>query len=236
MENKNKIITYVYKFGFRDGTEKEFRIKIDSRSLELIPERERDLPEWTELHFSQCPNCPLDEEKSRFCPVAGNIAEVVDFFKGMFSYEEVDVSIETEARTYFKHTSVQNGLSSMIGIYMVTSGCPVMEKLKPMVRYHLPFATEEETKYRALSMYLLAQYFRSKHKKEPDWELKKLTDIYDDVRTVNRAFCQRLSSIKIKDAGVNALVILDCFASFVLFSINREMIDEVENLFEAYFR
>ena len=74
--------------------------------------------------------------------------DIIHSFKDSISYEEVEVFITTKARTYMKRTTLQKGLSSLLGIYMVTSGCPTMEKLKPMVRYHLPFATEEETKYR----------------------------------------------------------------------------------------
>ena len=37
---------------------------------------------------------------------------------------------------------------------MALSGCPVLEQLKPMARFHLPFASVEETIYRAASMYL----------------------------------------------------------------------------------
>ena len=33
-----------------------------------------------------------------------------------------------------------------------------MESLKPMVRFHLPFATVEETVFRSVSTYLLSQY------------------------------------------------------------------------------
>jgi len=49
---------------------------------------------------------------------------------------------------------------------------PIFEKLKPMVRFHLPFASIEETKYRAISMYLLAQYFLYQQGSQPDWDLK----------------------------------------------------------------
>ena len=119
---------------------------------------------------------------------------------------------------------------------MVTSGCSIMEKLKPMVRYHLPFATEEETRYRVISMYVLAQYFLFKRGKTVDWELKKLVDIYDDIQTVNKHFCKRLATIQSKDASINALIVLDCFADFVRFSINKKMLDEIEFLFNAYFK
>ncbi len=117
---------------------------------------------------------------------------------------------------------------------MVTSGCPVMDKLKPMVRYHLPFATEDETRYRVISMYLIAQYFIHRKGEEPDWDLKNLVKIYDEVRVVNKSFSKRLSNIKIEDASINALIILDCFADFVKFSISKDMLDDMKTMFRAY--
>ena len=117
---------------------------------------------------------------------------------------------------------------------MVTSGCPIMEKLKPMVRHHLPFATTEETTYRVLSMYLMAQYFSYKHGKDPDWDLKRLGEIYDDVRTLNKDFCTRISHAEFEDAGVNAVVILDNFADMGHYAIDRDKLDKIESLFKAY--
>lgn len=236
MNDTDRTIIYNYRFKFNDGTEKEFHIKLDSKTLDLIQPEIQSFPSWAELNFFRCPNCPLNENQYKFCPIAVNLSNVVDAFKGRVSHEEVDITITTEERTYGKHTALQRGLSSMIGIFMVTSGCPIMEKLKPMVRHHLPFASEEETKYRAIAMYLFAQYFLSKHGEKPDWELKKLSDIYNDVRIVNKAFCQRLSNIQTKDASINALVILDCFAGSVRFSINKDMMDEIEIIFKAYLR
>jgi hypothetical protein len=111
-----------------------------------------------------------------------------------------------------------------------------MEKLKPMVRYHLPFATHEETTYRAISMYLFSQYFLSKRGSQPDWELKDLVRIYDDVRKVNEYFCQRLAKIRLQneDANINAMVILDCLADSLQFSIHIDMLKDFEPLFQAY--
>lgn len=232
----NKVITYHYKFTFGDGVEKEFTVKLDNRTLNLIQPEKQSYPKWTELKHFKCPNCSLDEARHKFCPVAVNLVNLGDFFSSSISYEEVDVVIETEARRYTKHTTLQKGLSSLIGIYMVTSGCPVMEKLKPMVRYHLPFATIEETKYRVISMYLLAQYFLFKRGKQPDWELKELVKIYDDIRIVNKNLCKRFTDIGIEDASLNALVSLNCFADSVTFSIDKDLLDEIELIFDAYFQ
>jgi hypothetical protein len=119
---------------------------------------------------------------------------------------------------------------------MVTSGCPIFEKLKPMVRFHLPFASIEETKYRAISMYLLAQYFLYQQGSQPDWDLKKLAEAYENIRVVNESFCKRLRTIEGKDANLNAVVVLDIFADSVNFSIDSRMVDDLDYLFKGYLK
>ncbi len=233
--NPREVITYHYKFTMPDGTERRFDINLDNRTLDLVRAEKETYPSWTLLSQHRCPNCTLREEEHKHCPVATSLIEVVDFFRGAISYDEVDVLIETQERKYMKHTSLQRGLSSLIGIYMVTSGCPIMEKLKPMVRHHLPFATLQETQYRVISMYVLAQYFLYRRGEKPDWELKNLVKIYEDVGVVNRHFSQRLSGIEEKDASINALVHLDAFRDSVTLLINVNMLDEIKLLFKAYF-
>ena len=90
-----------------------------------------------------------------------SLAGLIDLFHDSISYDKVDVSIETESRHYSKNTALHNALASLVGVLLATSGCPVLGKLKPMVRHHLPLASVQETIYRVLSMYLLAQYFMS---------------------------------------------------------------------------
>jgi hypothetical protein len=230
-----KNIFFHYRFIFNDGVIKDFHVNLDPQTLDLI-ETERDVfPRWTELTCHQCPHCTLERQKYKHCPIAVNLIDLVYTFKDIQSYEAVEVIIDTEARRYSKQTALQQGLSSLIGIYMVTSGCPIMEKLKPMVRYHLPFATLDETRYRVLSMYCLAQYFIHKHGRAPDWELRGLIKIYDEIRILNQAFCKRLSCIKIEDASVNAVVILNNFADYVSLSIDKQTLDEVAASFRGYF-
>jgi len=231
-----KVITYHYKFALPGGAKREFKLRLNKRTLNLVQTRRESYPEWAQLGCCKCPNCSLEEAKHPFCPVAANLTDLVDFFRNSVSYEEVDVCIDTEARQYTKHTSLQKALSSLIGIYMATSGCPVMEKLKPMTRDHLPFATLEETTYRAICMYLLAQYFRQRRGQKPDWELKELGPMYDDIRILNQSFCKRLSHTRIGDASINAVVILNTSADFVPISVDQNLLDDLEAPFEAYFR
>ncbi|MFC1621473.1 DUF6901 family protein [Candidatus Omnitrophota bacterium] len=232
----DSIITYSYKFKFDNGAEKEFDVNLDSKTLDLIQLSQETYPDWTELKCSKCPNCTLDEQKHKFCPAAVALVDLVSFFKKSISYDEVNVSVDAGGRKYVNRVSLQKGLSSLMGIYMATSGCPIMEKLKPMVRHHLPFATSYETRYRMISMYLLAQYFLYKQNKTPDWELKNLVKIYEEIIVVNKNFFKRLSDIKVEDASLNALVSLDSFAHSVSFSVDQDALQEIELLFKAYLK
>ena len=231
---QQKTITFRYKFTLSDGNIKEFDVELDSETLSLTGKKKRSYPEWTRLPYHKCPNCPLSDAQNPQCPIAANLVDLVEFFKNSISHDEVDIEVTTEARRYVKRTSLQSGISSLIGIHMVTSGCPVMDKLRPMVRTHLPFATGEETMYRVLSMYLLAQYFLYKEGQRPDWDLKNLAEIYEEIHTVNKSFCQRLSGIHIKDASLNAVAQLDNFADITSFSLEINRLDQIKRLFHAY--
>ncbi len=234
-DDANDVMSFQYRFILARGLEERIEVKLDKKTLNLIQPKKESYPKWAALKFFQCPNCSLDEGHHVSCPIAMNFVGLVDFFRDMISYKEVDLLIQSEERGYIKHTTLQQGISSLVGIYMVTSGCPIMEKLKPMVRSHLPFATLRETQYRVISMYLLAQYFLYRRGLRPDWDLKNLVAMYDDVQIVNKNLSQRLAHIKIKDATLNALVKLDIFAKYVSTSVNRDVLDEMECLFNAYF-
>jgi len=227
-------VSFRYKFTFSDNRVREFSVELDAESLSLIRKERASYPDWTRLSYRKCPNCPLSEKHHPNCPIAVNLVDVVEFFRNSISHEKVDVEIITEVRKYLKQSDLQTGISSLIGIYMVTSGCPIMDKLRPMVKTHLPFATPEETIYRILSMYLLAQYFVFKSGRKPDWDLQNLYEIYEQVQIVNKSFCQRLGQIRIKDASLNAVVSLDSFAALTTFSLEVNQLDRVKQLFHAY--
>ena len=134
-------------------------------------------------------------------------------------------------RTYEEDTTLQKGLSSIVGLYIVTSNCPIMDQLRPMVRFHLPFATSEETLYRAVSMYLTRQYFAMRRGETPDWELEKLAQIYSAISVVNAGMSRRLRQASTKDANANALIILSAFGETVGVSI-KDGVGNIEYLFK----
>lgn len=233
MKDQFSIIRYEFKL--ENGLNKEFVVKLLPPSLQLmIPDRAR-VPVWARLSEHQCPNCPLRPETSPNCPAALSLIEVVEQFKDSWSIENAEVTVTMPARQYRRTVPLQAGVSSLIGLHMATSGCPIMNKLRPMVHTHLPFATVDETIYRSISMYLLAQFFRNKRGHKADWELKDLVKIYDEINVVNQSFCKRLMSIKATDASLNALSGLDCFASITALSIVEDTLHELESLFQAYF-
>ena len=173
----------------------------------------------------------LKEDESPQCPAAIRLPEVVAGFADIFSYERVSARVTVPERTYEQaDVAVQVALSSLLGVYMVTSGCPVLKPLRPMVRFHLPFATELETITRATSMYLLGQYLVVQDGGAPDWKMETLSENYAAASQVNRAFAGRLRAAAPKDANVNALIRLDSVARSVPDLIESQM-DELRFLF-----
>lgn len=232
----DSMMTLEYEFRLRDGSLKRFVVHLRKPGLDLVALPHDSLPDWTKLEHHQCPNCPLDPARHPRCPIAASLADVIEAFRDCISVEEADITIRSESRAYFKHATVQYGIGSLMGVYMVASGCPIMDRLRPMVYTHLPFATVKETMFRAVSTYLFAQYFISQHGRPADWKLERLVRIYEDIRQVNLSFSHRLLSINPKDASLNALVGLDCFATFTAFSIETDSLREMESLFEGYLR
>ncbi|MGH2568432.1 MAG: DUF6901 family protein [Bacteroidota bacterium] len=231
-QSPRKPLRYSYKFKFASGAEKLIDLELDPATLQVKQEPPDPKPEWTRLKFSQCENCPLSDDVE-YCPVAVNLSTVVQTFQAFDSFEQVHVTVETKERSYSKHTSLQKSLSSIIGVYMVTSNCPIMDKLRPMSQFHLPFATSMETFYRSVSMYLTAQFFLMRQGKEPDWDLKKLVELYKAISTVNKGIAERLRQASEKDANVNAVVILHSFGDGVPYFVEGGLA-EIEHLFTVY--
>lgn len=223
-----------YRFRFKDRPEQVFTLRLRKPELQLETSASGVLPGWTRLEHHQCPNCPLSPATTPHCPVAVNLIGLMDAFMDCLSTEPADITVRVESREYTKRAPVQYGVSSLMGLMMATSGCPLLSKLRPMVQTHLPFATIEETIYRAVSMYLLAQYFRYQKQLKPDWDLEHLVELFEQIGQVNQAFSRRLVSINPKDASLNALANLDCFAMVTAFSITKDNLRELEPVFQAY--
>jgi hypothetical protein len=221
----------IYRYRFQDGQELEIPLCLEKATLALQGGSSRAaVPSWAQLDFNRCKVCSLSHDDHGCCPIAANLVGIVEAFENFFAYETVDVVVVTDDRTYSKSTTIQEGLSALVGIVMVTSGCPVMVRLKPMVRFHLPFASLEESTYRMLSMYLVGQIYRHRQGLAADWDLQRLEDVYTDISEVNECFAGRLRAAAEKDANVNAMVNLDCLGKMIPFVV-EDILGEMEGYF-----
>ncbi|MFC2134241.1 DUF6901 family protein [Bacteroidota bacterium] len=232
VETSKKIITYTYKFVFSSGEEKKYIVNLDPKTLKLIKDENPSPPNWTKLKNFKCSHCPLNEDEHQYCPVALNIDDIISFFSDTNSFEEVEVVVETSERKYLKNTSVQVGVGGLIGVIMPTSGCPIMGRLKPLVRYHLPFATIDETEFRVFSMFLLGQYLIMRKGEKPDWDLHGLKQLYEDIQTLNINVAKKIADLEAKDASINAVVVLNNFANSVSFCLDEDDLSDFEFLFQ----
>ncbi len=219
-----------YEFQMEDGTSTRFKVELDPDTLYLVQTHLDNPPDWSRLDFKQCPCCPLKPETNPYCPIAINIAELVERFKDVYSYNNCMVICATADRTYSKETSVMEGLSSIFSIIMATSRCPVMDFFRPMARFHLPFATIEENLIRAASMFLLRQYYEYKRSLIGQFELESLENHYSLVQQINEGLLERIKSLGTEDADKNAMVTLHSLSSLLATEIDYNL-TELEYMF-----
>jgi len=231
--NENKNLIFKYSFRYLDGTIKKLAIELDNNTLSFI-NKEDSPPTWAKLENSKCPNCTLDPSKNKYCPIAKNLTGLVEMFQSSDSSEKVEITLKSQERSYTKRSTLQRGLSSIIGIIMTSSGCSILDKLRPLVRYHLPLASLDETRFRVISMYLIAQYYRKENDLEPDWELNDLSKLYAEIQIVNKFFCDRLIAMNMEDASTNALTILNCFANYIPFSLTEDLLSNMDSSFKIF--
>ncbi len=227
--------TIRYCFTMPDRSKEEFLLPIDTDTLELAGNLPETLPSWTALEFHRCPNCVLTVETHAHCPLAAHIVNIVKGFETLVSHDEVCMDVTTADRFISQTTSVQKGLSSLIGLVIATCGCPHTAFFRPMARFHLPLANDIETTYRAASMYLLAQYFLKNAGYEPDFELTGLVKIYDNMQIINTNIARRLKAAVQTDSSVNAIIRLHAFSMSLPMAIGQSL-EKIRYLFETYFR
>ncbi len=229
--SEESITQFTYHFSFENGTQKKFELRLSNDKFEVIRQETTPLPDWTKLDESKCSNCPLSSDKVPHCPIAANLSLLVDFFTDHFSFEKVEVRVETTNREYLKKTDLQDAIQSIYGLIMATSGCPHMNFFKPMAQFHLPFSQFEETIARTLSIYLLKQHYLLEKGKVTEVNLQSLGRCYSEVNQVNRGIGSRFNQLKMKDSSKNGVAILDALATLVPMELT-EGYKNFESLFE----
>lgn len=220
-----------YIFHLPDGRGETIALSFadDTFLLQLPTEAHPEI--WTRLDFHRCSHCPLDSATTPFCPLARALGGFIQGFDQFYSYEIARVEVVTAQRTIVTNQPLQAGMASILGLVGATSGCPHLDFFRPMARFHLPFASEQETLFRALSIHLLGEYMRAGGQGQAPIGLSTLQDRYAAVAEVNYAMADRIRAAFKKDVVVNAIVILDSFAHAVPWVIDDALV-EIRPLFD----
>jgi hypothetical protein len=226
-------VRYVYTLP--DKKKEIFDLQLDAKTLKIHGSIVENLPSWTRLDFHQCPHCPLTTDLYPDCPLSVNLVNIVERLGVLISYDKIHVEVTTLERTVSRSTTAQEGISSLMGLVIAVSECPHTDFLKPMARFHLPFANDEETIWRATSTYLLAQYFLIIKGHRIDLELDGLARIYENIEKLNASIVKRLRSAGQKDSTINALVHLDVFAKYITPGVD-ESLNRIRHIFTKFLK
>lgn len=213
--------TEVFDFEFSEGT------------FELLTVPTDDPPEWTRLSYEKCPNCPLDEKKHSHCPLALQFHDVVQRFDDTKSIDQVEMEVVTAERRVIQNTDIQRAIASMLDLIFPICGCPKTEHMKPMARFHLPLASEEETVFRVTGMFLLAQYFLRMSHQGGSIGFSGLKQIYEDLHILNVSVAKRIRAATQSDSSKNAIALLDMYSTLVPMLLEDELV-EMRSFFKAY--
>jgi len=219
-----------YRFDLPDGSKKHVHLNFAAADFRLSNPTPSDPPFWTELKFSQCANCPLSTAEYAHCPAALHMAPAVESLKALVSFDVVGVTVTQAERTVHVETTAQQAMSSVLGLIMATSGCPWTDRLRPMARFHLPFASEAETVYRSVCMFLLARELVGVGQGQG---FAELTDLYENLHVVNRDMSRRLGAATTTDPARNAMALLDSYTTLLPAALESSL-KELKPLFDAW--
>jgi hypothetical protein len=219
-----------YRFDLPDGSQKSLDLTFDARDFRLSNVAPLPPPFWTELKYNQCANCPLTAAEHPHCPAALQMAWAIEPLKALVSFDTVGVTVTQPERTIYAETTVQQAMSSVLGLIMATSGCPWTDRLRPMARFHLPFASEIETVYRSVCMFLLARELAG------DGSIRgfaALEELYENLHVVNRDMSRRLGAATRADPARNAMALLDAYTTLLPAALESSL-EELKPLFDAW--
>jgi hypothetical protein len=226
----SEALTITYRFDLPDGSTRTLDFAFSAVDFKMLKAPPDPPPFWTELAFSRCANCPLDEKLNAHCPAAMQLASALEPLSALVSFDSVGVTVTQAERTVYAQTSAQQAMSSVIGLVMATSGCPWTDHLRPMARFHLPFASEAETLYRSIGMFLLARTLAGSDESQGFAALEAL---YENLHVVNRDMSRRLGAAARTDPARNAMALLDAYTTLLPAALERSL-DELRPLFDAW--
>ncbi|KAF1054695.1 MAG: hypothetical protein GAK43_00737 [Stenotrophomonas maltophilia] len=209
-----------YRITLDDEHEFNYRIELDREYDAALAAQ---APKWTRLDYNRCSNCPLSQELYRQCPAAVDLHRVIEDFRGLPAFKKVEARVRTPEREYTKQVGLEEGLRSLLGLIMATSLCPMLGRLRPMAQQHLPFASHQEFTTRAVSLYLMRQYFNYREGRHADWELKGLVRMFQQLQLVNQAFWQRIHDTCVGDSNLKAFLSFFSMSSSMSYSLEAQL-------------
>ncbi len=227
MADDTASITYRFRL---PASVEELTLEFDADTFTLHPREAVTPPAWAALGFHQCPHCPLTADQSPLCPFAQGLAGFVERFDEFRSFDEASIEIVTETRTVVATKPLQQGMASLVGLIGATSGCPHLAFYRPMARFHLPFARDDETLYRVFSMYLLGRYLADDATAIGPHAMDGLLAMTRAAIEVNRGMADRVRAALTKDVLVNAVIILDMLAQAVPYVV-EDGLEELRVMF-----
>lgn len=235
-EGNPETILFRYTVRPARGAESKHDVLLDADTLERVEPPPEERPPWTALDFHRCPHCPMDAAAESHCPAALRLAPLLERFRNATSYEEVQVLVSSPERMYGKRTSLQEVAGALVGLTLVTSGCPILDGMRPLARTHLPFPSGDEYAYRLLGMALYAQYLRHRVGRPADWDLAELAAHLDEVEEVNRHLCKRLNAVREhdNDVGINAVNVMNSSLHLARLALEETEMTPWAPLFERY--
>lgn len=208
--DETKEIRYDITF-VKNGETFSHRVSLPLGSMEHRVQVE-DPPDWCELEYKQCDNCPLNPKEDPYCPLALRLIPFVEM-SSCVSFDEVACQVTMDDKTITKNTTAQEAFSSLLGLVMATSGCPHTAFFKPMAWFHQPFSSEYETIMRACSNFLLTRYFDQKQPDNSEDMFTGLEHIYEEIHQINIQVSKRIQRDSLGDSTLNAIVLLDIFTA-----------------------
>lgn len=196
----------VYTLTFESG--EVWRFKVDLLRALGSPPEPTDGPYWASLPFQRCTKCPLANPAARFCPAALDAAPLLEKFSRLLSIERVRVTVQDSERCYYASTDAQTVLRALLSLVMTTSACPILSQFRSVAYFHLPLENLDESLYHVVGDYLVKQCFVAQDGGTPDYELKGLVSLYEDLAEVIACFHTRIQKAVETDAGPNAVVVL----------------------------
>ena len=223
--NSNNYLKFNYVFDLETGESLEHLVEVSKNDIISKVDIPKTLPEWVKLENNKCSNCTLHD--SDYCPIAVRLIDPIKKFHNFKSHCKTHVTVISNERNYSKDTDLQDGLRSLFGLIMATSGCPSMDSFRPMALHHLPFASINETIYKIVSMFLVKRFSEYKEQSSMPISVQEIEDIYNKIEEINFGMKERLLQYVKNDSTLNAIIILDSTASMVSFRLEK-MLQELQ--------